>query len=315
MRSLIIGAAGFVGPYLASAVKTELGSDVVATKLEREQLELPDAQIRDLNIMDEEQIFELLDEVRPEYIFHLAAQSSVAYSWKDPSLTVDVNIKGALNLMNALRRLDHAPRVLIVGSGEEYGHIGPDDVPVKETQLLRPGNVYAATKAAQNMLAAIYAEAYGLELIMTRSFNHMGPRQTQTFVVGDFTAQAVRIELGLQEPVIRVGNLSAKRDFTDVRDVVKAYAALARSGAAGETYNVGTGHALEIREILDTIIRLSGQEIAVETDPAKLRPVDVPIIEPDTEKIRSATGWRPQIPLEQTITDMLAWWRAHKELL
>lgn len=315
MKALIIGAAGFVGPYLAEAIKKTLKCDVVCTKLGREKLMIPDVEVRNLDIMDQDAIYSLLVDEHPYYIFHLAAQSSVAYSWKNPSLTVNVNIKGALNVMDAIRRLDYSPRVLIVGSGEEYGHVTPEEVPIKETNFLRPGNIYAATKAAQNMMATIYAEAYNLQLVMTRSFNHMGPRQTATFVVGDFTNQVVKIEKGLQDPVIHVGNLAAKRDFTDVRDVVEGYCALAQFGKGGETYNVGTGHALEIRSILDKIIEISGLNITVEVDPNKLRPVDVPIIEPDISKITNATGWKPSIPLEQTIADMLNYWREHPELL
>lgn len=315
MKAMIIGAAGFVGPYLADAIKRILKCDVVCTKLAHEKLSIPDVEVRDLDIMDQDAIYNLLTEEHPYYIFHLAAQSSVAYSWKNPSLTIDVNIKGALNVMDAIRRLDYSPRVLIVGSGEEYGHVNPDEVPIKETNLLRPGNIYAATKAAQNMMATIYAEAYGLQLVMTRSFNHIGPRQTSTFVVGDFTSQVVKIEKGLQENTIKVGNLAAKRDFTDVRDVVEGYCALVQSGKSGETYNVGTGHALKIRSILDKIIEISGLDIKVEVDPDKLRPVDVPIIEPDITKITNATGWKPSIPLEQTLKDMLQYWREHPELL
>lgn len=315
MKAIIIGAAGFVGPYLSDAIKRILKCEVVCTKLPHEKLSIPDVEVKNLDIMDQEAIYNLFNDVHPEYIFHLAAQSSVAYSWKNPQLTTDVNIKGALNVLDAIRRLDFSPKVLIVGSGEEYGHVLPDEIPIKETNLVRPGNIYAATKAAQNMIATIYSEAYGLQLVMTRSFNHIGPRQTATFVVGDFTSQVVKIEKGLQEPVIKVGNLSAKRDFTDVRDVVEAYCLLIEKGRSGETYNIGTGHALEIREILDKIIKISGQNIDVEVDENKLRPIDVPIIEPDITKIKEATGWTPSIPLDQTIADMLEYWRENEDLL
>lgn len=315
LKAMIIGAAGFVGPYLAEAIKRILKCEVVCTKLQHEKLSIPDVEVRNLDIMDQDEIYSLLTDEHPYYIFHLAAQSSVAYSWKNPSLTVDVNVKGALNVMDAIRRLEYSPRVLIVGSGEEYGYVTPEEVPIKETNFLRPGNIYAATKACQNMMATIYAEAYNLQLAMTRSFNHMGPRQTSTFVVGDFTSQVVKIEKGLQDPVIHVGNLAARRDFTDVRDVVEGYCALIQFSNSGETYNVGTGHALEIRTILDEIIRISGLQIEVQVDPNKLRPVDVPIIEPDISKITNTTGWKPSIPLEKTISDMLQYWREHPELL
>ena len=313
MKAMIIGAAGFVGPYLAAAIQNNLMCEVVCTKLEHENLAIPGVTTRTLDIMEEDDIYNLLVDEHPAYIFHMAAQSSVAYSWRNPSLTVNVNVKGALNLLNAIRRLDYSPRVLIAGSGEEYGYVTPEDVPIREDCFLRPGNIYAATKVCQNQMATIYAQAYHMQLIMTRSFNHMGPGQTTTFVMGDFTSQVIKIEKGLQEPVIKVGNLAARRDFTDVRDVVNAYTALAQFGIAGETYNVGTGKALEIRYFLEQIIKQANFDIRIEVDPTKIRPVDVPIIEPDITKIHNATGWKPVISLEQTISDMLDYWRSHGE--
>jgi GDP-4-dehydro-6-deoxy-D-mannose reductase len=315
MKALIIGAAGFVGSYLAEAIQRNLKCDVIATKMPNEKLQIPGAEICNLNIMDLDSIYALLQDEHPGYIFHLAAQSSVAYSWRNPGLTVDVNIKGALNVLDAIRLLDYLPRVLIVGSGEEYGYIQPKDIPIQETQFLRPGNIYAATKACQNMMATIYAEAYNMQLVMTRSFNHMGPKQAPIFVVSDFCSQVVKIENGLQIPVIHAGNLNARRDFTDVRDVVNAYTRLIQFGNAGETYNVGTGHALMISEILDKIVSQSSEKIRVEVDPLKLRPVDVPIIEPDISKTYNATGWKPEISLDRTISDMLAYWREHIDVL
>ena len=308
-KALIIGAAGFVGGYLLRHLKEERGCEVVVTKLPGEILDAPGAKVCELNILDKESIIELLFAERPDEIYHLAAQSSVSVAWKNPQLTVDVNVKGAVNLLEALRELYFKPRVLLVGSGEEYGHIRPGCTPICEDTLLDPGNIYAATKACQNMLGRIYAEAYDLELIMVRAFNHIGPGQSPIFVVSDFCKQAVEIEKGLREPIMRVGNLSAMRDFTDVRDVVRAYALLTEHGIAGQTYNVGSGHAVEIRHILETIINCCDAEIKVETDPAKIRPVDVPVIEADITKLREATGWEPQIPLERTIDEVLTYWR------
>jgi GDP-4-dehydro-6-deoxy-D-mannose reductase len=226
-----------------------------------EKLQIPGAEICNLNIMDLDSIYALLQDEHPGYIFHLAAQSSVAYSWRNPGLTVDVNIKGALNVLDAIRLLDYLPRVLIVGSGEEYGYIQPKDIPIQETQFLRPGNIYAATKACQNMMATIYAEAYNMQLVMTRSFNHMGPKQAPIFVVSDFCSQVVKIENGLQDSgdSCRQSECTV-RDFTDVRDVVNAYTRLIQFGNAGETYNVGTGHALMISEILDKIVSQSSEQ-------------------------------------------------------
>ena len=314
MKSLVIGGAGFVGAYLVRHLKLDLGHSVVVTKMPHEQLDIEgidmnDIEVANLDILSEDEILKLFEEVRPDYIFHLAAQSSVSVSWKNPKLTVDVNIKGAVNLLEALRKIDFKPRTLIIGSGEEYGHIRANETPITEDNNTRPGNIYAATKACQNMLGKIYADAYGLDVIMVRAFNHIGPNQTPLFVVADFCQQVAMIEVGQQEPVIRVGNLSAARDFTDVRDVVRAYAMLVEKGDAGETYNVGSGKAVVIDDILKMILKNSTKEIKVEVDKNKLRPVDVPIIEADITKLQQATGWEKEIDLEQTIRETLDYWR------
>lgn len=309
MKSLIIGGAGFVGAYLIRHLKEDLGQEVAVTKMPQEQIDEKGVEIFDLNILEKDSIVDLLRKVEPDYVFHLAAQSSVSVSWKNPQLTIDVNVKGSVNLLEALRELEKQPYVLLIGSGEEYGHILPDETPIQEENLLRPGNIYAATKACQNMLGAIYARAYDLQVMMVRAFNHIGPNQAPLFVVADFCKQVAEIEAGKREPVMKVGNLSAKRDFTDVRDVVRAYAMLIEKGKAGETYNIGSGHAIAIEEILQMILKNSDVDIRVEVDPEKLRPVDVPIIEADTDKVREATGWKPQIALEQTIQETLEYWR------
>ena len=310
MKALVVGGGGFVGPYRVRHLKDELGYEVTVTKTEKETLAMDGAVVKNLDILDKNQISELLNEEKPDYLFHLAAQSSVAYSWKNPTLTVDVNIKGCVNLLEAVKDADEKPRVLLIGSGEEYGHIKKDECPIIEDNVLRPGNIYAATKSCQNMLGKIYSDAYGLDIMMVRAFNHIGPNQTPVFVVADFCKQVADIEKGKQEPVIYVGNLSAKRDFTDVRDVVKAYALLVKGGKRGETYNVGRGHAVAIEDILKEIVSMSDKDIEVKVDEKKLRPVDVPIIEPDIEKIKKEVGWEPVIELRQTLEETLEYWRS-----
>ncbi len=309
-KGLIIGAAGFVGSYLIKEMYAN-DMEVYATKLSHEKFENPNAKIYDLDIMDKDAVTSLLFEIRPDYIFHLAAQSSVGLAWKNPGLTVDVNIKGSINVMEAVRELFYKPRVLLIGSGEEYGHIRSGETPISEENALRPGNIYAATKVCQNMIANIYAKAYDLDLMLVRAFNHIGPGQAPMFVVSDFCKQVAEIEKGLREPVMLVGNLGARRDFTDVRDVVRAYVKLIQQGIPGETYNVGSGEAREIREILNLIVSMSDAEITVEIDPNKIRPVDVPVIEADITKLNQLTGWRPRIPIEQTIQETLDYWRNH----
>ena len=312
MKALIIGASGFVGPYLVEEVRNSLFCEVITTTSRKiGKLGIGEDKTVNLNIRDKEQISRILFSEKPDYIFHLAAQSSVALSWRDPKSTVDTNIIGAINLINAIQQSGYTPRVLIAGSGEEYGRVRENDIPIKESAALSPCNVYAVTKACQNMMASIYSRAYALPLVMTRSFNHIGPGQSRQFVVADFCSQVVEIEQGKRDHVIRVGNLSAKRDFTDVRDVVKAYCRLIQYGKSGETYNVGSGRAISIQEILDIILSQTTAKVIIENDPARLRPVDVPIIEADISKIYKDTGWKPTISLPQTITDTLQYWRGH----
>ncbi len=309
MKSLIIGGAGFVGAYLIRHLRDEKGREVFVTKMPHEEITEEGAKVYDLNILDKDAICSLLQEVQPDEIFHLAAQSSVAVSWKNPALTVDVNVKGGVNVLDAVRDTCPKARILLIGSGEEYGHVKNEEMPIVEENAVRPGNIYAATKVCQNLLGAIYAEAYQMDVMMVRAFNHIGPNQIPQFVVADFCKQVADIEAGRQEPVMKVGNLSARRDFTDVRDVVRAYGMIIEKGVAGETYNVGSGHAIAIQEILDKILANSSVDIKVEKDPAKFRPVDVPIIEANTTKLRETTGWTPEIPLEQTIKETVEYWR------
>ncbi len=309
-KALIIGGAGFVGKYLADYLRDGCGYQVYSTKMKQETIEGAAYEVIDMNLLVKEEVERVIRTCEPDYIFHLAAQSSVAVSWSNPQLTVDVNIKGTLNLLDVLKETEYKGRVLLIGSGEEYGRIQPDQVPITEDTVLRPGNIYAATKSCQNMLGSIYADAYGLNLVMVRAFNHVGPKQSTQFVVSDFCKQVVEVEKGLREPVIHVGNLKAKRDFTDVRDVVAAYECLVRQGKGGETYNVGAGTAYSIEEILNQIIELSGRAIEVQVEKERLRPIDVPIIVADITKITEHTDWQKKISLRQTLSDTLEYWRA-----
>lgn len=308
-KALIIGAAGFVGNYLIDHIQKNCIWSIAVTKMAGEVIEKEKIETYDLDILDMKSIQQRLEEIRPDYIFHLAAQSSVALSWKNPALTVDVNVKGTLNVLDAIRHLDYTPRILLIGSGEEYGHVTIQEIPIAEDNMVRPGNIYAATKVCQNLMGKIYADAYGMDLLSVRAFNHIGPNQAPMFVVSDFCKQVADIEKGLQEPVIRVGNLSAKRDFTDVRDVVRSYVMLMELGTAGETYNVGSGSAVAIQDILERILSLSEVPIKIEVAAEKLRPVDVPIIEADVSKLVGCTGWTREIPLETTLRETLDYWR------
>lgn len=307
-RALIIGGAGFVGPYLYRELSEY---EVHITKLEHETIApfIEKDKIHNLNILNKEEIKAILQTLQPDIIYHLAAQSSVALSWINPELTIDINIKGSLYLLDSIRESGLNPRIILIGSGEEYGYVKMEEVPIKEENVVRPGNIYAATKVFQNLLGEIYAKAYDMDIISVRAFNHIGAGQLPHFVVADFCKQVADIEKGLQEPVIRVGNLEAARDFTDVRDVVRAYHLLGMDGKQGETYNVGSGKAIKIRYILEKIIGLSKVKIAIEVDEKKLRPVDIPVIEADTNKLREVSGWKPEIGLEETLRSTLNFFR------
>ncbi|MCD7999279.1 MAG: GDP-mannose 4,6-dehydratase [Clostridiales bacterium] len=308
-KALIIGAAGFVGDYLIDHIQKNCIWSITVTKLPQETILKKGIEILDLNLMEPTEVTSLLNRVEPDYIFHLAAQSSVALSWKNPDLTVDVNIKGTIHLLEAIRHQKKQPRILLIGSGEEYGHVLEDEIPITEATLPRPGNIYAATKACQNMIGKIYCDAYHMDIMSVRAFNHIGPNQAPLFVVSDFCKQTAEIERGDHEPVISVGNLSARRDFTDVRDVVRAYVLLMEKGISGEIYNVGSGTAVSIQSILDTILQMSDRKIRVSIDPTKLRPVDVPVIEADIHKLQAVTGWEPEFTLSHTLAETLDYWR------
>ena len=311
MKALVIGAAGFVGGYLISALQQN-GYDVSATKLSFESINAENCRVFDLDITDAAAVSALIKEERPERIFHLAAQSSVKLSWERPELTVKVNINGSLNVLEACRALsseEYCPRILLIGSAEEYGKVSPEDCPISEERKTAPKNIYALTKMTQNYLGSIYADGYGMDIINVRTFNHTGPGQSPAFVVSDFCSQVAKIESGEQEPIISVGNLEAMRDFTDVRDIVAAYVLLAEKGEAGQTYNVGSGKAVKISEILDMIIQNAKCKIEVRRDEKRMRPSDVPLHCADISKIHARTGWSPKIPLQSTIKDTLDYFR------
>lgn len=310
MRALVIGGAGFVGRYLIDAL-VRSGYETHATTLAGVPIAAGNGvTAHDLDITDPEAAECLLQALKPDRIFHLAAQSSVRLSWEKPRLTTEVNAVGAVNLFEGIRKACPAARTVVVGSGEEYGKIDYQ-ASVRETQPPQPSNLYALTKLFQERLAQLYSEAYGLNFVMTRSFNHFGPYQTEQFVVADFCSQVAAIERGEREPIIRVGNLDAYRDFTDVRDVVRAYLLLAEKGERGEVYNVGSGTCLRIGDILEIILSLSSKKIEVKIDERKFRPIDVPKIMADVSKLK-ALGWEPKIPVRETIENTLDFYRNRK---
>ncbi|MDE7104775.1 MAG: GDP-mannose 4,6-dehydratase [Ruminococcus sp.] len=312
MKALIIGGAGFVGGYLINELLSN-GWEVHATCLESEKIS-ENCTVHTLDILDKNNIIKIFNNISPDIIYHLAAQSSVSVSWKKPQLTAEINVIGSLNVLESLRETNKKDiRLIMIGSGEEYGYIHPEACPLSESEPLHPGNIYAATKACQEMIGEIYARAYGLDIIMVRAFNHSGPKQSSTFVISDFCKQIAEIENGKKTPEICVGNLSAMRDFTDVRDVVRSYRLLADKGMSGKIYNIGRGRAVSIQYILDTALSLANTDIQVKNDPERMRASDIPIIEPDVSGIFADTGWKAEITVEQTIEDTLNYWRKEQE--
>jgi GDP-4-dehydro-6-deoxy-D-mannose reductase len=314
-RVLITGITGFAGSHLADYVLAEHpGVEVFGTyrwRSRRENIAHLGGRIRLLesDLGDVTALRSALERSRPDAIFHLAAQSFVPTSWNAPAETFHVNATGQVNLFEAIRSLGLDPVVQLACSSEEYGLVLKDETPIREENPLRPLSPYAVSKVAQDYLGYQYFRSYGLRAVRTRGFNHEGPRRGEVFVMSNFARQIAAIEAGQQEPVIRVGNLDSVRDFTDVRDMVRAYWLAATKGEPGEVYNIASGRGITIREMLDRLLAMSKVEVRVETDPARLRPSDVEVLLGDASKFRAATGWEPRIPLEQTLADTLDYWR------
>jgi GDP-4-dehydro-6-deoxy-D-mannose reductase len=250
-----------------------------------------------------------LTEVQPDRIFHLAAQSFVPASWKYPAETFAINATGQINLFEAILSLGISPKIQIAGSSEEYGLVNSNEVPMKETNPLRPLSPYAVSKVAQDLLGWQYFKSYGLKVVRTRGFNHTGPRRGEVFICSNFAKQIIEIEKKKRKPIIYVGNLEAKRDFTDVRDMVRAYWLSLEKGEEGEVYNLGTGKTYSIKEVLDMLLTLSKVDVKIEMDPDRLRPSDVPVLLSDSSKFKKLTGWEPRIPFIQSLQDLLDYWR------
>ncbi len=263
----------------------------------------------DCDLLDAFSVHKLVGSVRPDRIFHLAAQSHVPTSWNSPASTLMDNILGQLNLFEAVRQAGIDPLIQIAGSSEEYGMVYPDEVPMKESNPLRPLSPYAVSKVGQEMLAYQYYQSYGIKSITSRGFNHSGPRRGENFVDSSFAKQIAEIEKGKREPTIHVGDLTSKRDFTDVRDMVRAYWLLLEKCKPGDVYNIGSGNTRSMQEVLDMLLAMSATKVEVKVDPTRLRPSDVKILWADATKFMDATGWQPTIPYEQTLRDLLDYWR------
>jgi GDP-4-dehydro-6-deoxy-D-mannose reductase len=263
----------------------------------------------DCDLKDSVAVRHCLLEVKPDYIFHLAAQSFVPTSWKAPVETMMTNIVGQINIFEAMRELKLESRVQLACSSEEYGMVYEDEIPIKETNPLRPLSPYGVSKVAQDLLGYQYHESYGLFTVRTRGFNHTGPRRGDVFVSSNFARQIAMIEKKKHEPVLHVGNLEARRDFTDVRDMIRGYWLALEKGEPGEVYNIGSGTDVSIQKMLDILLGFSSIEIKVEQAADRMRPSDVEVLCADNTKFCSMSGWKPEIPFEKTLEDLLDYWR------
>lgn len=314
MRILITGITGFVGSHLAEYA-LERGAEVFGSIRWRSKMEhmerlsdrvtLIESDLRDLL-----SVRTVLEQAQPDYIIHLAAQSFVAASWKTPVETFYTNVVSQMNLFEGMRQLGSSARFLVIGSSEEYGLVEPHELPIRETTPLRPLSPYAVSKVAQDLMGWQYFKSYGMHIVRARAFNHTGPRRGETFATSNFAKQIAEMEAGLREPVVQVGDLKPTRDFSDVRDIVRGYWLLLERGAPGEVYNLCSGLEWSIERVLNFLIGKSSlPQIEIRQDPARLRPSDVPVLRGSRQKIESALGWRTTIPLEQTLTDLLEYWR------
>lgn len=313
MKALITGISGFVGTHLTQYLLEHTTWEIAGTvfgpyssiKPWWDRLEIYLAELSRLEV-----VTSILEQARPDCVLHLAAQPMVPLSYRDPWGTLEINIRMQLNILQALVDLEMPDtRVLVVGSSVIYGPVGPKELPIRETQPFCPTSPYAVSKVAQDMLGLQYYLTHEVKTIRARPFNHIGPAQRLGFVVPDFAQQIAAIEAGQSPPVLRVGNLSARRDFTDVRDVVRAYHLLVTKGEPGQVYNVGSGESHAIQEVLDILLSLSKVKITVEPDPTRERPSDLLDVVCDANKLRRQTGWQPTIPFAQSLADVLDYWR------
>jgi len=314
LRALITGISGFAGSHLAEYCLNRGDIEVFGTIRWRSRTENIDhiknkVQLMECDIRDATSVLKVLEKVKPDLIFHLAAQSFVPTSWHAPTETLITNIVGQVNIFEAVRELNLATRIQLACSSEEYGMVYEGEIPIKETNPLRPLSPYAVSKVTQDLLGYQYHESYDMFIVRTRAFNHEGPRRGEVFVTSNFAKQIAEIEKGEKEPVIKVGNLDAIRDFTDVRDTVRGYWLSLEKCEPGEVYNIASGKGTKIREMLNTLLKFSGVDVEIKRDPARMRPSDVQILVGDHSKFSKATGWEPKIPFEKTLEDLLNHWR------
>jgi len=301
VKALITGSRGFVGGYLRRELEQH-GYSVIGLDL------AADDQTLAADLCSAQQMRDVLKQTQPDVIFHLAGQANVALSWQIPQKTFELNVLGMINLLEAVRLEQPKAKIVGIGSSDQYGNLGEAGQNVTEETMLRPQTPYAVSKKAQEEIALVYSRAYGMSVCMTRSFNHAGAGQKRGFMIPDFASGIAAVEQGRAE-YLSVGNLSAQRDFTHVRDVVRAYRLIAERGRSGEVYNIGSQIVYSAQEILDRLCAMANREIPVRQDPAKMRPSDTPVICCDHSKLTRDTGWMPEISMDETLAEVLNEWR------
>lgn len=300
-RALVTGSLGFVGKYLREELEKN-GYDVVG-------IDVRDAEKTiKCDLLNADETLKAVMKVKPDIIIHLAGQADVGLSWKIPQKTFEINVLAAVNLMEAVRSTNLQTRVVLIGSSDEYGQLREKGADVQEDLPLNPQTPYAVSKMAQEQMASIYVHAYGMNICMTRSFNHCGPGQREGFLFPDFASGIARVEKGTDE-YMRVGNLESSRDFTHVKDVVRAYRLIAEKGKPGEIYNIGSGKAYSAKDILNKMIAIAKCDIPVKQDPDRMRPSETPVICCNHEKLTKDTGWEPQFEIDEIISEVLQEWR------
>jgi len=313
-RVLITGVTGPVGSFLADYLLTLPEVEVHAFKRWRSdprpiQQLLGRVTFHEGDIEDPFAVAAAVRVAAPDRVYHLAAQSYPSASWDAPVTTLRTNVEGTINVLEAVRTHAPAARVHIAGSSAEYGWVTPDEVPIPETRALRPASPYGVSKVTQELLGLQYHDSYGLHILVTRSFNHVGPRQGDRCSIQTFCQQMAQIEAGRQPPMLQVGNLEARRDFTHVTDVARALWLLLDRGVPGTIYNLCSGRATRIGDIVELVRERGRVPVEVQVDPARLRPADEPILMGDNTRLRQATGWAPQIGMDQIVDELLAYWR------
>jgi GDP-4-dehydro-6-deoxy-D-mannose reductase len=313
MKALITGISGFAGSHLAELL-IEKGYEVFGTFFDKSTFSnlndfVNKIKVYRCDIRDYDALKDVIEDVQPDEIYHLAAISFIPTSLKDPKLTFDTNLYGTLNLYQAVIDLEMNPMILFVGSADEYGIVNENDLPIKEECPLNPMNPYSISKTSADFLSFFYFKNYSLNIIRVRPFNHIGPRQSPEFVCSDFAKQIAEIEKGLREPIIKVGNLEAEKDFTDVRDMVKGYWLALDKGEPGKVYNICSERAIQIKGLLNHLIELSSRKVEIMKDPKRMRPSDNPILQGDSSKFRRRSGWKSEILLDKTLKDILEYWR------